>query len=76
MVECVAFGDLFAQMGNYLSIFLFSFKFIAFSSLLHLIIEHNDLPSDLFGLFCACYLLLATTPVSGSLQKDHGIDLN
>jgi hypothetical protein len=31
---------------------------------------------DLVGLFCACYLLLATTPVSGFLLKDHGIDLN
>jgi len=57
MVECVAFGDLFAQMGNYLSNFLFSFKFIAFSSLLHLIIEHNYLHEG-SGWFVLCLLFI------------------
>jgi hypothetical protein len=31
---------------------------------------------DLFGLFGACYLLLATAPVSGLHLKDHCIYLN
>lgn len=58
MVECVAFGDLFAQMGNYLSNFLFfllnSLHFLRFFILLLNIITCMK---DLFGLFFACYLL-------------------